>query len=207
MVQPAGTLRCEGDGGILPRRVRLGRGRPRGGRGRQPRRRRVRAPARLDRRGVPARRGRHAELAHAESRERRERVGYDPGRRRDPSGRGAARALSTVARPLRGLCQRSACDRPRARDLPAVPRAEPRAVFAGRLRDIVELAQARGKIPALTETGVEAVPDSLWWTGTLLAGIKSDSVARRIAWVLVWRNATFEREHRYHFFAPFPGQA
>ncbi len=82
-----------------------------------------------------------------------------------------------------------------------------RAVFARRLRDIVELAETRGKIPALTETGVEAVPDSLWWTGTLLAGIKSDSMARRIAWVLVWRNATFEREHRYHFFAPYPGQA
>jgi len=82
-----------------------------------------------------------------------------------------------------------------------------RAVFARRLRDIVELAEARGKIAALTETGVETVPDSLWWTGTLLAGIKSDSVARRIAWVLVWRNATFEREHRYHFFAPYPGHA
>jgi mannan endo-1,4-beta-mannosidase len=80
-----------------------------------------------------------------------------------------------------------------------------RAVFARRLRDVVELAEARGKIPALTETGVEAVPDSMWWTGTLLAGIKSDSVARRIAWVLVWRNATFEREHRHHFFAPYPG--
>jgi hypothetical protein len=47
-----------------------------------------------------------------------------------------------------------------------------RAVFARRLRDVVELAEARGKIPALTETGVEAVPDSTWWTGTLLAGIK-----------------------------------
>jgi len=32
-------------------------------------------------------------------------------------------------------------------------------------------------------------------------------VGRRIAWALVWRNATFEREHRYHFFAPYPGQA
>jgi mannan endo-1,4-beta-mannosidase len=78
-------------------------------------------------------------------------------------------------------------------------------VFTRRLRHIVELAEARGKIAALTETGVEAVPDSLWWTGTLLAGIESDSVARRIAWVLVWRNANFEREHRYHFFAPYPG--
>jgi len=31
-------------------------------------------------------------------------------------------------------------------------------------------------------------------------------VGRRIAWALVWRNATFGREHRYHFFAPYPGQ-
>jgi len=80
-----------------------------------------------------------------------------------------------------------------------------RGLFAHRLRDVVELAEARGKIPALTETGVEAIPDSMWWTGTLLAGIASDSVGRRIAWVLVWRNASFEREHRYHFFAPYPG--
>src|SRR5438876_25641 len=80
-------------------------------------------------------------------------------------------------------------------------------LFARRLRDVVELAEARGKIPALTETGVEAVPDSAWWTQTLLGGITANSVGRRIAWVLVWRNATFEREHRYHFFAPYPGQA
>ena len=82
-----------------------------------------------------------------------------------------------------------------------------RDLFARRLRDVVELAEARGKIPALTETGVEAVPDSAWWTQTLLGGITANSVGRRIAWVLVWRNATFEREHRYHFFAPYPGQA
>jgi mannan endo-1,4-beta-mannosidase len=82
-----------------------------------------------------------------------------------------------------------------------------RAVFTRRLRDVVELAEARGKVPALTETGVEAIPDSTWWTGTLLAGIKDDAIGRRIAWVLVWRNATFEREHRHHFFAPYPGQA
>jgi mannan endo-1,4-beta-mannosidase len=80
-----------------------------------------------------------------------------------------------------------------------------RHVFARRLRDVVELAETRGKIPALTETGVETIPDSLWWTGTLLAGIKADSVARRIAWVLVWRNANYERERRHHFYAPYPG--
>ena len=30
---------------------------------------------------------------------------------------------------------------------------------------------------------------------------------RRIAWALVWRNATFQPEQRYHFFVPYPGQA
>src|SRR5204862_6361209 len=68
-----------------------------------------------------------------------------------------------------------------------------RAVFARRLRDIVELAETRGKIPALTETGVEGVPDSLWWPGPLPAGTKSAPVARRLAWVLVWRTATSQR--------------
>jgi alpha-galactosidase len=75
-----------------------------------------------------------------------------------------------------------------------------RGVFAGRLHSLVEMAEARGKIPALTETGVEGIPDSTWWTGTLLAGIKSDTVGARIAWVLVWRNA-----NHHHFYAPFVG--
>jgi mannobiose 2-epimerase len=90
-------------------------------------------------------------------------------------------------------------------DYQSVKTPATRVVFARRLRDVVELAEARGKIPALTETGVEAIPDSLWWTQTLLAGIRADSVGRRIAWVLVWRNATFAREHRRHFYAPYPG--
>src|SRR5207237_9642016 len=52
-----------------------------------------------------------------------------------------------------------------------------------------------------------AGPVSARWARTVLAGITADSVGRRIAWALVWRNASFEREHRYHFFAPYPGQA
>jgi len=34
---------------------------------------------------------------------------------------------------------------------------------------------------------------------------RSGSVTRRIACVPVWCNATFEREHRRHFFPPYPG--
>jgi mannan endo-1,4-beta-mannosidase len=79
------------------------------------------------------------------------------------------------------------------------------AALTQHLRAVVEIAEARGKIPALTETGYETIPDSTWWTGTLLPAIERDSVARRIAWVLVWRNANRARESRDHFYAPYPG--
>jgi mannan endo-1,4-beta-mannosidase len=80
-----------------------------------------------------------------------------------------------------------------------------RDVFVRRLRDLVELAESRGKLAALTETGVEAIPDPTWWTQTLLAGIRSDPVAQRIAWVLVWRNANPANDRPDHFYAPYPG--
>jgi mannan endo-1,4-beta-mannosidase len=80
-----------------------------------------------------------------------------------------------------------------------------RAVFVRRMRDVVALAEARGKLAAVTETGVETVPDSTWWTRTLLPAIRDDSVARRIAWVLVWRNANRDTDRPNHFYAPYPG--
>lgn len=80
-----------------------------------------------------------------------------------------------------------------------------RDVLVRRLRDVVELAEERGKIAALTETGVETIPDPDWWTQTLLEGIRSDPVARRIAWVLVWRNANPANDRPNHFYAPYPG--
>ncbi len=82
-----------------------------------------------------------------------------------------------------------------------------RPALVRRLRDVVELAEARGKVPALTETGLVTIPDSTWWTGTLLAALKSDAVGRRVAWVLVWRNANQEKDRPGHYYAPYPGQA
>lgn len=78
-------------------------------------------------------------------------------------------------------------------------------LISGRLRMLVELAEERGKIPALTETGLEAIPNPNWWTEQLLAGIQRDEVGSRIAWVLVWRNANREHDRPDHFFAPYPG--
>jgi mannan endo-1,4-beta-mannosidase len=69
-----------------------------------------------------------------------------------------------------------------------------------RLRAVVELAEERGKISALSETGFEAIPNPTWWTEKLLNPIKNDSVASRISWLMVWRNA-----RPTHHYGPYPG--
>jgi len=67
---------------------------------------------------------------------------------------------------------------------------------------IVRLAEGRGKAAALTETGMENVAAADWWTAYLLAGIKNSADSQRIAWALVWRNASSD-----HHFGPYPGHA
>ncbi|WP_216650021.1 glycosyl hydrolase [Lewinella sp. W8] len=69
-----------------------------------------------------------------------------------------------------------------------------------RLSMLVQLAEERGKVAALTETGYEAVPERKWWTDTLLRHLEASPEARRIAWVLLWRNA--RKDHHY---GPYPG--
>ncbi len=63
-------------------------------------------------------------------------------------------------------------------------------------------AEKRGKVSAITETGVEAVPFYTWWTDCLYRAFNYNESSRKTAWALVWRNA-----HEDHFFAPYPGQA
>jgi mannan endo-1,4-beta-mannosidase len=71
----------------------------------------------------------------------------------------------------------------------------------GRTLDMLgKEAQIRGKISAITETGVETVPLSTWWTECLYAAFNYSEDSRRTAWSLLWRNA-----HTNHFFAPYPG--
>lgn len=69
------------------------------------------------------------------------------------------------------------------------------------LKILVKIAQKMNKLAALTETGVNGIPDSTWWTECLLNPIKSDSVTKKISWILVWRNYS-----KSHHFAPYPGQ-
>ncbi len=65
---------------------------------------------------------------------------------------------------------------------------------------VVQIAEARGKIPAFTETGFETIPNPKWWVDGLLNPIKSHPAAGRIAYILVWRNARTN-----HFYVPYPG--
>lgn len=64
---------------------------------------------------------------------------------------------------------------------------------------LTEIAGQHGKLPALTETGLESVSDPQWWTGTLWPAVRD----HRISYLLVWRNA---HNRPGHYYAPFPGQ-
>src|SRR5690606_25469462 len=49
-------------------------------------------------------------------------------------------------------------------DYHSIKSKETQDVFVKRLRMLVEMAEERGKLAAVTETGVEGVPDPTWWT-------------------------------------------
>lgn len=71
---------------------------------------------------------------------------------------------------------------------------------------LVEAAEARGKIPAFTETGqLEKLEDLDWYTAQLLASIKGHETAKRIAFLLVWRNSNEEFDRSDHYYVPYPG--
>jgi mannan endo-1,4-beta-mannosidase len=79
--------------------------------------------------------------------------------------------------------------------------------MSANLRTLVERAEARGKIPVLAETGFEALKEERWFTEKLLAALKADPAAKRIAYVLVWRNANAATDRPDHFYAPYAGHA
>ncbi|MCO4793200.1 MAG: hypothetical protein KC493_05795 [Bacteriovoracaceae bacterium] len=70
------------------------------------------------------------------------------------------------------------------------------------LRFMVKESLKRGKVAALTETGIEGVKNHKYWTKDFLNPIKRDSLAKKIAYVMVWRNS---KDDPNHHFAPYPG--
>lgn len=70
-----------------------------------------------------------------------------------------------------------------------------------KLKIVSGYAAKAGKLAAFTETGLESIPNTTWWTQTLLSSIREANV--KLAYVLVWRN---DMTIPTHYYAPFPGQ-
>lgn len=68
------------------------------------------------------------------------------------------------------------------------------------LTELERLAAEKGKIPAMTEFGYGQVPDSTWWTSTLLPALQG----HRISYVLGWRNAG-QKKDGIEFYVPYEG--
>ena len=70
-----------------------------------------------------------------------------------------------------------------------------------KLKIISDYAEKTSKLAAFTETGLESIPNTTWWTETLLKSLKKGGI--KLTYVLVWRNDT---RSPTHYYAPFPGQ-
>jgi mannan endo-1,4-beta-mannosidase len=69
--------------------------------------------------------------------------------------------------------------------------------------DIVSgYAGRAGKLAAFTETGLESIPNPVWWTDVLLKVMKGGG--KKLCYVLVWRN---DRTSQTHYYAPYPGHS
>lgn len=69
-----------------------------------------------------------------------------------------------------------------------------------KLKIVSDYGRKKGKLAAFTETGLESIPDTTWWTQTLLKVMKEEGM--QLAYVLVWRN---DIQSPTHYYAPFPG--
>jgi mannan endo-1,4-beta-mannosidase len=75
-----------------------------------------------------------------------------------------------------------------------------KARFKSRVKEMVENAQEKNKIAAITETGNEKIEFENFFTDYLLEPLKSDEIARNAVFAVVWRNANTD-----HHYAPYPG--
>ena len=69
-----------------------------------------------------------------------------------------------------------------------------------KLKIINDFAVKAKKLAAFTETGLESIPDTVWWTQKLLKTITREKL--QLCYVLVWRN---DSKSPTHYYAPFPG--
>ena len=71
------------------------------------------------------------------------------------------------------------------------------------LASLQRMCAEHGKILAVTETGLEGLPDPQWWTGALAPAVEGFPVS----YILTWRNASDRPGHFYVPFAGHPGAA
>ncbi len=69
-----------------------------------------------------------------------------------------------------------------------------------KLKIVSDLAISKNKLAAFTETGLESLPNPVWWTEVLLKVMKTKGL--ELSYVLVWRN---DVKSNTHFYAPYPG--
>ena len=72
---------------------------------------------------------------------------------------------------------------------------------ADKIKIVSDIAQEKGKLAAMTETGLESITDSTWFTKKLLPVLRYED--SKLAYVMLWRNDNYMKNHYY---GPFPGQ-
>ena len=73
------------------------------------------------------------------------------------------------------------------------------SVASSKLKIVSDYAKSKNKIAALTETGLQNLTQTNWYTGTLLKALQNQKVD--LAYVLVWANT------KDAFWTPYKGQA
>ena len=71
-----------------------------------------------------------------------------------------------------------------------------------RLVIIDSLSTSHHKLMAVSETGLETIPNEKWFTEVVLGTLNANASTRKAAWILFWRNGRPD-----HYYAPYPGHA
>jgi mannan endo-1,4-beta-mannosidase len=70
------------------------------------------------------------------------------------------------------------------------------------IETIADLGNKKGKLYTISETGLETIPNEVWFTNVVLETLKTNSKTLGVSYVLFWRNGRPD-----HFYAPYPGHS
>jgi mannan endo-1,4-beta-mannosidase len=79
---------------------------------------------------------------------------------------------------------------------------ESAAKTVSRLEIMDSLSTSHSKLMAISETGLETIPNEKWFTEVVLSTLNASASTRKAAWILFWRNGRPD-----HYYAPYPGHA